>query len=70
MTNKELIEIANMELRDQLEAERVKVKKLKTAISSALNYLACPDDLTELNGKCNEQMAFDVLREAIDVKKD
>lgn len=29
MTNKELIEIANMELRDQLEAERVKVKKYK-----------------------------------------
>lgn len=29
MTNKELIEIANMELRDQLEAERVKVKKLE-----------------------------------------
>ena len=29
MTNKELISIANMELRDQLEAERVKVKKYK-----------------------------------------
>lgn len=35
MTNKELIEIANMELRDQLEAERV---KLETAIKCLKQY--------------------------------
>ena len=39
MTNKELISIANMELRDQLEAERVKVKKLEEQLKIAINAL-------------------------------
>jgi hypothetical protein len=53
------------ELRDQLEAKEQMIKGLKEAINSALNYMACPDDLTELNGKCNDQMAFDILREVL-----
>lgn len=65
MTNKELAQIANMELRDQLEIKEQMIKKYKKAISSALNYMACPDDLTEINGKCNDQMAFDILREVL-----
>ena len=39
MTDKELISIANMELRDQLEAERVKVKKLEERIDKVCNKL-------------------------------
>lgn len=53
------------ELRDQLEAKEKMIKGLKQAISSALNYMACPDDLAEINGKCNDQMAFDILREVL-----
>ena len=39
MTNKELISIANMELRDQLEAERVKIKKLEEQYNRAIWWL-------------------------------
>ena len=39
MTNKELISIANMELRDQLEAERVKVKELEEKYNLAIWWL-------------------------------
>ena len=39
MTNKELISIANMELRDQLEAERVKVEKLKELLKECRKEL-------------------------------
>ena len=39
MTNKELISIANMELRDQLEAERVKVKKMKEVLKECRRYV-------------------------------
>jgi uncharacterized membrane protein YgaE (UPF0421/DUF939 family) len=48
------------------EALAKRIEKLRVAISSALNYLACLDDLTEINGKCNDQMAFDVLRMALE----
>lgn len=65
MTKELLSQVANMELRDQLEAKEQMIKKYKKAISSALNYMACPDDLTEINGKCNDQMAFDILREVL-----
>ena len=62
----ELLEqVATMELRDQLEAKEQMIKNLKEAISLALNYMACSDDLTEINGKCNDQMAFDTLRKAL-----
>jgi chromosome segregation ATPase len=47
---------------NQLKAEN---DKLREAINSALNFMACPDDLSELTGKCNDQAAFDVLREAL-----
>ena len=65
MTKELLIQVANMELRDQLEAKEQMIKNYKKAISSALNYMACPDDLTEINGKCNDQMAFDILRKVL-----
>lgn len=47
---------------NQLKAEN---DKLREAINSALNLMACTDDLSELTGKCNDQAAFDVLREAL-----
>lgn len=65
MSNKELNYAIISELRDQLEAKEQMIKKYKKAISSALNYMACPDDLTDINGKCNDQMAFDILREVL-----
>lgn len=44
--------------------------KLREAINSALNFMACPDDLSELTGKCNDQAAFDVLREALNNERE
>ena len=38
--------------------------KYKEAISSALNFLACVDRISET--ECNEQLAFDVLRKALE----
>jgi hypothetical protein len=66
MTKELLKEVSVSDLRDQLEAKEQMIKNYKEAISSALNYMACPDDLTEINGKCNDQMAFDVLRRALE----
>lgn len=44
-------------------------KKLEIAvnsINSAADFLTCMDDLSELNnGKCNEQMALEVLNSAL-----
>lgn len=44
-------------------------KKLEIAvkaINSAAEYLVCMEDLSEINnGKCNEQMALEVLNEAL-----
>jgi hypothetical protein len=51
------------ELRDQLEAKEQMIKELKQAINSALNFLACPDRISET--ECNEQLAFNVLREVL-----
>lgn len=65
MNTKELNYAIISELRDQLEAKEQMIKNYKKAINSALNYMACPDDLTEINGKCNDQMAFDILREVL-----
>lgn len=71
------IELKNMEqtcygwqrLVESLEDQNNQLKagndKLREAINSALNFMACPDDLSELTGKCNDQAAFDVLREAL-----
>ena len=39
MTNKELISIANMELRDQLEAKEQMIKNLKADLKRARAYL-------------------------------
>ena len=43
-------------------------KKLEIAIkamNSAGNCLTCMDDLSELTGECNEQMALNTLTEAL-----
>ncbi len=50
---------------DDLLNQQAEIDRLKKAINSALNFMACPDDLSELTGKCNDQAAFDVLREAL-----
>lgn len=52
-------------LEDQNNQLKAGNDKLREAINSALNFMACPDDLSELTGKCNDQAAFDVLREAL-----
>lgn len=38
--------------------------KYKEAVSSALNFLACADRISET--ECNEQLAFDALRKALE----
>lgn len=57
-----------VEINDELEEENAQLKELlnetKTAISSALNFLACSDRISET--ECNEQLAFDVLRKALE----
>lgn len=41
------------------------------AINSAAEYLACMEDLSDLNnGKCNEQMALEALNEALEKIKE
>lgn len=55
------------DLRDQIETKEQMIKKYKKAISSALNFLACPDRMSET--ECNEQLAFNVLREVLNVKR-
>lgn len=53
---------------EQTKRENEQLKELlnetKTAISSALNFLACSDRISET--ECNEQLAFDVLRKALE----
>ena len=49
----------------EIELEK-KLDIAAKAINSAAEYLACMDDLSELNnGKCNEQMALEVLDKAL-----
>jgi len=40
------------------------------SINSAAGYLACMDDLSEVSGKCNEQMALEELNKAIEQIKE
>lgn len=46
---------------DRLERQ---LEETKSAISSALNFLACANRISET--ECNEQLAFDVLRKALE----
>lgn len=46
---------------DRIERLEKQLKIAREGISGALDFLACPDDLTECAGKCNEQLAFDCL---------
>ena len=59
------------EWRDRAVEHGVEIAKLKkqlnetkSAITSALNFLACADRISET--ECNEQLAFDVLRKALE----
>lgn len=48
------------------EVLRIKVEVAFNALFSAGNYLTCMDDLSELNdGKCNEQMALEIINDAL-----
>lgn len=49
---------------DKCERLEKKLNEAKAAISSALNFLACADRISET--ECNEQLAFDVLRKALE----
>ena len=55
---------ANIKLVEQNSQLKEMLKETKTAISSALNFLACADRISET--ECNEQLAFDVLRKALE----
>lgn len=49
----------------EIELEK-KLEIAVKAINSAAEYLACMDDLFDLNnGKCNEQMALETLNKAL-----
>lgn len=49
----------------EIELEK-KLEIAVQAINSAAEYLACMDDLSDLNnGKCNEQMALETLNKAL-----
>jgi|GEM_PF-4541062 hypothetical protein len=49
----------------EIELEK-KLEIAVKAINSAAEYLACMDDLSDLNnGKCNEQMALETLNKAL-----
>lgn len=52
---------------DKCERLEKQLKETKSAISSALNFLACADRISET--ECNEQLAFDVLRKALEELK-
>lgn len=54
----------------KIEEQQAEINRLREAINSALNFMACPDDLSELTGKCNDQAAFDVLREALNNERE
>lgn len=68
--NKEIEELesdslAKNEGEEIVAEQQAEINRLRKAINSALNFMACPDDLSGLTGKCNDQAAFDVLREAL-----
>ena len=57
--------IANIEIWD-MDCKKVEkdITLAKDAISSALNFLACAERISET--ECDEQLAFDVLRKALE----
>lgn len=57
--------LAKKEGEEIVAEQQAEINRLRKAINSALNFMACPDDLSGLTGKCNDQAAFDVLREAL-----
>ena len=54
------------ELADLGLVRKEKIDDAKRTLTSALQWLACPDDISELTGKCNEQNAFYEIRECLD----
>ena len=57
-------DVVNFDMARQIILLKELMKETKTAISSALNFLACSDRISET--ECNEQLAFDVLRKALE----
>lgn len=55
------------ELKAENKALQEKLEIAVKAINSTAEYLACMDDLSDLNnGKCNEQTAFEELNKALE----
>lgn len=50
----------------RFEEPQQKLDDAKRTLTSALQWLACPDDISELTGKCNVQNAFDEIRECLE----
>lgn len=50
---------------EKLEQTQKKLDIAIKSINSATGFLTCMDDLSELSGKCNEQMALEELNKAI-----
>lgn len=53
----------NQRLKNELDKQIKDNRMLVKAINTALNYLACPDEIDE--DTCNEQLAFDELRQVL-----
>lgn len=57
-------------LLDDIKMLKTKLNLAVKAMNAAGNYLACMDDLSELTGECNEQMALNELTKALDKIKE
>lgn len=55
---------------DECKLLKTKLNLAIKAMNAAGNYLACMDDLSELTGECNEQMALNELTKALDKIKE
>ena len=69
LCRKEIVDGLSGVIESQKQTADALFKKLddaKRTLTSALQWLACPDDISELTGKCNEQNAFDEIRECLD----
>ncbi len=62
--------IDELELESENKALREKLDIAVNALNSAANYLTCMDDLSELTGKCNEQMALEIINKVLEKIKE
>ena len=69
LCRKEIVDGLSGVIESQKQTADALFKKLddaKRTLTSALQWLACPDDISELTGKCNVQNAFDEIRECLE----